>query len=118
MLDEGLLENAQALALREGLDGLDLPTLDVQGEHHAGISRGAIKVNDARTTGAAVADFLGAGGIEVRTKGFKQGCASFDLELNRFAIEFKTKLGRFETDLSGATRRSLRCALWGGAFGR
>ncbi len=67
------------LALRrEAFDGFDLLALRVDGEHGAAIHHLFVDDDGAGAAGAAVADALGAGQIELIAQGVEQSGARLD----------------------------------------
>jgi hypothetical protein len=75
MVDEGLLDRVQRIAVRQPLDGRDLTAVDGGGKHHAGIHPPAIEVDGAGAALAEIAALLGAGEAEPLAQGVEQGDA-------------------------------------------
>jgi len=78
VLDEGSLHLMHGVAVGEALDGCDLAAYRVDGECHAGESRGVVDPDRAGGAGAAVAYDFCAGETEVVAERFGEGVAGFD----------------------------------------
>src|SRR5688572_27620336 len=87
VLDECSLERMELARPAAPLDGLDGPALGLDGEHGAGVDGLAFEEDGAGAAGAAVADLLGAGEVEVVAQGVEQGDPGLESGLARLAID-------------------------------
>src|ERR1019366_4630211 len=74
---------------RETLDGLDIAALRVDGQNATCVDALAGQDDGAGSTGAAVADLLGAGVVEVIAQRVEQGDAGLDGEVDGFAVDIE-----------------------------
>ena len=80
VLEEGLLQRVQLVAVGQALDGGDLGAVGGDREHQAGVDAAAVEQDGAGAALAVVAALLGAGQIEVLAQGVEQGGAVVDVE--------------------------------------
>ena len=71
----------------EAFDGLDVAALRIDGEDGAGVDALAVEDDGAGSTGAAVADLLGAGVIQVIAQRVEQRDAGLDGEVDGLAVD-------------------------------
>ena len=77
--DERGRHGVELAAVDQRLGGLDLLALGFEGEHGAGVDRLAVEHDGAGAAGAAVADALAAGDVEVVAQGVEQRDARLDV---------------------------------------
>ena len=101
------LQRAQLLRRAEALDGRDLVALGVGGEHQAGLDRLAVEEHRAGAAGAAVADLLGAGEVEVVAQRVEQRHPRLDGHLPHRAVHLQVQRdGVGPQDLGGLAPRA------------
>src|SRR5262245_53557995 len=82
----------------EPFDGLDRAALGLDGEHAAGIDRPAVEDHGAGAAGAAVADLLGAGQVEMVAQGVEQGDPRLEPGLKGLAVDLEGHRDRAGSD--------------------
>ena len=92
VMQEGRLHRMQFAVLGQALDGRDHTILATNGERQAGDDATAVDMNRARTTGTAVAAFLGSGQASLFAQYVKKGSTRFDGQFQRLAVDLQCNL--------------------------
>ncbi len=87
VIDEGLLQRMQRLAIGEPFDGADLPAVGLDREHQAGADRLAVEDDGAGAADAVLAADMGAGLAAVVADRIDQRLARLDADVVRAAVD-------------------------------
>ena len=90
--DERGRHGVELAAVDQRLGRLDLLALRLEREHGAGVDRLAVEQDGAGAAGAAVADALAAGDVEVVAQGVEQGDARLDVGGHGRAVDVEGEL--------------------------
>ncbi len=96
---EGLLHRVQRVALRQSIDGADVPALRLDGQHRARVVGPSVDDHRAGAAGAAIADTLLSGDVETRAHRVEQRHPWLDTQRVTSAVD-----GERDRDLSGTQR--------------
>ncbi len=98
VLHEGGGHGIESAVAGQRLGRLDLAALGFQGQHGAGVDRLAVEHDGAGAAGAAVADALAAGDVEVVAQRVEQRDARLDAVGHLGAVDGQCDLGRRGAD--------------------
>ncbi len=101
VLDERRRHRVELAAVDEALGRLDLLALCLQRQHGAGVDGFAVEHHGAGAAGAAVADALAAGDIEVVAQGVEQRDARLDRGSHVGVVDIERQLDRARPDGRG-----------------
>jgi hypothetical protein len=89
VLDEGLLDGMERLAVRQSLDGGDLTASRIERQGHAARGYLAVEPHRARRARAPIASDLRAGEVEVVAQHLDERRAGIDVDAHVAAVDAK-----------------------------